>query len=130
MGWLRASSIVSAAILASRLLGFLRDVLLAQSLGAGVAADALLVALKLPNLLRRLFAEGAFSAAFVPLFSQILASDGRPRALAFAGRALTALGLVLTLATGLALVAMPLVILVLCFQRLLGQGISTTGLKG
>ncbi|WP_222183080.1 murein biosynthesis integral membrane protein MurJ [Geminicoccus harenae] len=113
MGWLRASSIVSAATLASRLLGFLRDVLLAQSLGAGVAADALLVALKLPNLLRRLFAEGAFSAAFVPLFSQILTSDGRPRALAFAGRALTALGLVLTVATGLALLAMPLVILVL-----------------
>ncbi|WP_027135268.1 murein biosynthesis integral membrane protein MurJ [Geminicoccus roseus] len=113
MSWLRASSVVASATLASRLLGFLRDVLMAQALGAGVAADAFLVALKIPNLLRRLFAEGAFGAAFVPLFSQVHSMEGEQAARAFASRAFTILGVLLTLLTGLALLAMPLVITVL-----------------
>lgn len=113
MSWLRASSVVAAATLASRILGFVRDVLLAQALGAGVAADAFLVALKIPNLLRRLFAEGAFAAAFVPLFSQVHTMEGERASAAFAGRTLTILGLLLSVLTGVALVAMPLVILVL-----------------
>ena len=56
--------------LISRLTGFLRDVVLANFLGAGAVSDAFFVAFKLPNLFRNLFAEGAFSAAFVPMISQ------------------------------------------------------------
>ena len=61
----------------SRVLGFLRDILIASVLGAGPVADAFFVAFKLPNFLRRLFAEGAFNAAFVPLFAGSLERDGR-----------------------------------------------------
>ncbi len=64
----------------SRLLGFLRDVLIASALGAGPVADAFFVALRLPNLFRRLFGEGAFNAAFVPLFTQKLRNEGEAAA--------------------------------------------------
>ena len=65
--------------MASRILGFARDMLIAAMLGAGPIADAFFVALKLPNLFRRLFGEGAFNAAFVPAFSGMLAAEGRRR---------------------------------------------------
>jgi putative peptidoglycan lipid II flippase len=67
---------VGAWTMASRLLGFARDILIAAMLGAGPIADAFFVALKLPNLFRRLFGEGAFNAAFVPAFAGSLAADG------------------------------------------------------
>ena len=70
--------------MASRILGFARDMLIAAMLGAGPIADAFFVALKLPNLFRRLFGEGAFNAAFVPAFSGMLAAEGRPAARQFA----------------------------------------------
>lgn len=63
--------------LVSRITGFLRDMVLANFLGAGAMADAFVVAFKLPNLFRSLFAEGAFTSAFVPLFSQKLVADGK-----------------------------------------------------
>ena len=66
--------------MASRILGFARDMLIASRLGAGPVADAFFVALKLPNLFRRLFGEGAFNAAFVPAFAGILAAEGRAAA--------------------------------------------------
>src|SRR3712207_3875005 len=62
--------------MASRILGFARDMLIAAKLGAGPMADAFFVALKLPNLFRRLFGEGAFNAAFIPAFSGTLATQG------------------------------------------------------
>jgi len=68
----------------SRILGFVRDMLIAAILGAGPVADAFFVALKLPNLFRRLFGEGAFNAAFVPAFSHILTDDGPEAARRFA----------------------------------------------
>lgn len=70
--------------MASRLLGFARDMLIAAFLGAGPVADAFFVALRLPNLFRRLFGEGAFNAAFVPAFSGLLAAEGRDAAHRFA----------------------------------------------
>ncbi len=79
----------------SRVLGFVRDVLLASVLGAGPVADAFFVAFKLPNFFRRLFAEGAFNAGFVPLFSRQLERDGREAARQFAEQALAVLLLVL-----------------------------------
>ena len=67
MNLLRAAASVSGMTLLSRLTGFVRDTLIAIHFGAGLAADAFFVAFRIPNLLRRLFAEGAFSQAFVPV---------------------------------------------------------------
>lgn len=67
---LSSSTLVSAMTLLSRVLGLVRDILIAQFLGAGSSADAFFVAFKVPNFLRRLFAEGAFSQAFVPVLSE------------------------------------------------------------
>ncbi len=91
MVFLRGVFTVGGLTLCSRILGFLRDILMAAGLGAGLVADAFFVAFKLPNLFRRLFAEGAFSAAFVPIFSRELEQHGRPAAAVFASQAMTAL---------------------------------------
>ena len=84
MALLRSIATVGGYTMISRLLGFARDILIAAILGAGPVADAFFVAFKLPNFFRRLFAEGAFNAAFVPLFSGRLATDGHDAARAFA----------------------------------------------
>ena len=81
---IRSVLTVGGWTMASRILGFARDMLIAAMLGAGPIADAFFVALKLPNLFRRLFGEGAFNAAFVPAFSGMLAAEGRPAARRFA----------------------------------------------
>jgi putative peptidoglycan lipid II flippase len=73
----RAAAVVSAATLASRVLGFLRDLLIARLFGAGVATDAFFVAFRLPNLLRRLVAEGAISSAFIPVFTEYVTTRSR-----------------------------------------------------
>ena len=70
MNLLRALATVSGMTLLSRILGFVRDFVIARAFGAGLATDAFFVAFKLPNLLRRMFAEGAFSQAFVPIFGE------------------------------------------------------------
>lgn len=80
----------------SRILGLVRDQLLAAFMGAGALQDAYQVAFRLPNMFRRLFGEGAFNAAFVPLFSSVLTKEGAPEARNFARRALG--GMVLWLA--------------------------------
>ena len=91
MTLVRSAATVGGFTMISRLLGFLRDVLLAAILGAGPVADAFFVAFKLPNFFRRLFAEGAFNAAFVPLFSGLLSRRGPIVATIFAGEALAVL---------------------------------------
>src|SRR3546814_19968353 len=68
----------------SRILGFVRDILIANAVGASPVADAFFAAFRLPNLFRRLFAEGAFHAAFVPLFARRLAQEGEASARPFA----------------------------------------------
>lgn len=77
--------------LVSRITGFLRDMVLANFLGAGAVSDAFVVAFKLPNLFRSLFAEGAFTSAFVPLFSQKLVTEGKKRSIFFAAQAISVL---------------------------------------
>ncbi|WP_439534704.1 murein biosynthesis integral membrane protein MurJ [Polymorphobacter sp.] len=72
MNLLRATATIGGLTLLSRIAGFVRDVLMARFVGAGMAADAFLIAFRLPNLFRALFAEGAFSAAFVPMFARRL----------------------------------------------------------
>ena len=84
---LRGVLTVGGWTMASRVLGFARDMLIAAMLGAGPVADAFFVALKLPNLFRRLFGEGAFNAAFVPEFSGLLAAEGPQAARQFATEA-------------------------------------------
>jgi putative peptidoglycan lipid II flippase len=76
----RSAGVVGAATMTSRILGLVREQVLAYWFGASDAMDAFLVAFRVPNLLRDLFAEGAMSAALVPTFSQALATDGRERA--------------------------------------------------
>ncbi len=107
MALLRALATVGGFTGISRLLGFLRDILIAAALGTGPAADAFFVAFRLPNLFRRLFAEGAFNAAFVPLFARRLEQEGRTGALRFAEETLAVLLAVLLVLTAAAMAAMP-----------------------
>lgn len=91
----------------SRILGFLRDILIAAAVGTGPVADAFFVAFRLPNLFRRLFAEGAFNAAFVPLFARRLEEGGVAAARAFAEHSLAVLLSVVLVLTALAMAFMP-----------------------
>ncbi|MEL7279616.1 MAG: murein biosynthesis integral membrane protein MurJ [Pseudomonadota bacterium] len=96
---------VGAWTLLSRILGFARDVLIAGLIGPGMVMDAFVAAFRLPNMFRRFFAEGAFNAAFVPMFSKRIEAEDSPEA--FASLALSGLSLLLLLLTGLAMVFMP-----------------------
>ena len=95
MNLLKAITTVGGYTLLSRVFGFIRDILIANFLGAGAAADAFFVAFRFPNLFRRLFAEGAFAAAFVPIFSKSLENESRKEALEFANQAFTVLAILL-----------------------------------
>ena len=99
--------------LVSRVTGFLRDMVLANFLGAGAMADAFVVAFKLPNVFRSLFAEGAFTSAFVPLFSQKLVAEGKKRSIFFAAQAMAVLTLIVGLFVILFELLMPYVVTVL-----------------
>ncbi len=109
MRLLRAIFTVSGLTMVSRVLGFTRDILIANLLGAGMVADAFFVAFKLPNFFRRLFAEGAFNAAFVPLFTESLTRQGQASAREFAEEALAVLLAVLLLTVTAFQIAMPLI---------------------
>ena len=89
----RAALTVGGLTALSRIAGFVRDVLIAAALGAGPVADAFFVSLKLANFLRRLFAEGAFGAAFVPLYTRLRQDADATAASRFAGQSLAVLGL-------------------------------------
>ena len=91
--------------LMSRIMGFARDILISSYLGPGAVMDAFVVAFRLPNMFRRFFAEGAFNAAFVPMFSKKLEANDAPEA--FASAALSWLSMAVLALTGLALVFMP-----------------------
>ncbi len=103
----RAFATVGGYTMLSRMLGFVRDILIAGILGAGAGADAFFVAFKLPNFFRRLFAEGAFNAGFVPLFSDLLSKKGAEEARAFAEQSLSVLLLTLLIFVTLAQISMP-----------------------
>jgi putative peptidoglycan lipid II flippase len=101
---------VFSGTLASRLLGFARDSLLAALLGAGLVADAFLIAFQLINVVRRLLAEGGLNAALVPAWLRVHESDGATAAAAFAGRVLGTVSAALLAASILIAFIMPLVI--------------------
>ena len=104
---IRHTSTIAGFTVISRIFGFVRDMLLARVLGAGLAADAYQLAFTLPNTFRRLFAEGAFSVAFVPMYSRKLADeDGEAQAAKFANDVLSVFIWVLLGFSALAMIAM------------------------
>jgi len=110
---IRGAFTVGLWTMASRILGFVRDILIAAVLGTGPVADAFFVALRLPNLFRRLFGEGAFNAAFVPAISTILHQDGLEAATSFAEEATAVMAFWLGGITLLGEIFMPWVLYVL-----------------
>jgi putative peptidoglycan lipid II flippase len=107
MNLLKAAASVSGMTFLSRITGFVRDTLLAILFGAGLAMDAFVVAFRIPNLLRRLFAEGAFSQAFVPILGEYRSRHGDDATRAFAARVLGLLATALFIATLIGIVAAP-----------------------
>ena len=99
--------------LLSRITGFFRDMILANFLGAGLVSDAFFVAFKLPNLFRSLFAEGAFTTAFVPMLSQKLVCEDKKQAVLFAAKAISVLAFFVGLFVVLVEWLMPWVVAVL-----------------
>jgi len=112
MALVRSVATVGGYTMLSRLTGFARDMLMASVLGAGPVSDAFFVAFKLPNFFRRLFAEGAFNAAFVPLFAARLHNDGKAEAKRFAEDVASVLVVVLFLFVAALQIAMPWVMLI------------------
>lgn len=107
MSLIRSAATVGGTTLISRLLGFLRDVMVAAALGTGPVADAFFVAFRFPNMFRSIFAEGAFNSAFVPLFAKRLEGEGEAAARRFAEDALAVLLVALLVLTVAAELAMP-----------------------
>nr|WP_314586077.1 murein biosynthesis integral membrane protein MurJ [uncultured Pseudomonas sp.] len=110
MNLLKSLAAVSSMTMLSRVLGFVRDTIVARTFGAGMATDAFFVAFKLPNLLRRIFAEGAFSQAFVPILAEYKAQQGEEATRTFLAYVSGLLTLVLAVVTLLGMLAAPLVI--------------------
>src|ERR671934_730108 len=110
MNLLRALIAVSSLTTVSRVLGFIRDFFIARAFGAGLATDAFFVAFRIPNLLRRLFAEGAFSQAFVPVLAEHKNRLGRAETKTLIDGAASALLLALALAALAGIVAAPLIV--------------------
>ncbi|OSQ50147.1 murein biosynthesis integral membrane protein MurJ [Thalassospira alkalitolerans] len=107
MSLVRSIATVSGFTLLSRLLGFTRDIMIAGMLGAGGMADAFFVAFKFPNLFRRLFGEGAFNAAFVPLLAGDIEKRGMDAAREFAARAMSMLVLITAFLVAIIEIIMP-----------------------
>ena len=112
MNLLRATGTIGGLTLISRVLGMVRDMLMARYVGAGLASDAFLIAWRLPNLFRALFAEGAFAAVFVPMFNRAMtqaeaeqAQTGRAAAIDFASQILSVLFPFLTTFTAIMIAA-------------------------
>ena len=109
-GLLGAVATVGGITVISRVLGLLRDIIIARLLGAGVGADAFFVAFRIPNFLRRLFAEGAFSQAFVPVLSEYKTQRARDETRELIAHTAGALTLVLVLITSIGILFAPWVI--------------------
>lgn len=110
MNLLKALATVSSMTLLSRILGFVRDTVIARAFGAGLATDAFFVAFKIPNLLRRLFAEGAFSQAFVPILAEYRSQREHNETREFINRVSTLLAVILFVVTLIGVLAAPFII--------------------
>jgi putative peptidoglycan lipid II flippase len=114
----KAAGVVGAATLASRILGFIRDAVIAWFLGAGFSSDAFIAAFRIPNLLRRLFAEGSLSSAFIPVFTEYIVKQGQAEAFHLARSAFRLLGVVLIVAAVCGVMLSPWIV------RLIAPGFS------
>ncbi|WP_340148780.1 murein biosynthesis integral membrane protein MurJ [uncultured Sneathiella sp.] len=123
MNLIKSVATVGGFTMISRVLGFLRDILMASVLGAGPVADVFLVAFRIPNMFRRLVAEGAFSAAFIPLFARKLESEGKEMALEFAGHSLSVLTGFLIIFSALFMIFMPVM------MQFLAPGFEVGGMR-
>ncbi len=112
MNLLKALATVSSMTLVSRVLGLVRDVIIARVFGAGMGTDAFFVAFRLPNLLRRLFAEGAFSQAFVPVLAEYRNARGEQETHTLVNHVATLLALALVVVSAIGVLAAPLIIYV------------------
>lgn len=112
MNLLRALATVSSMTLLSRILGYARDAIIARAFGAGAATDAFFVAFRLPNLLRRMFAEGAFSQAFVPILSEFKNRQSPEETRQLVDCVASVLGLALVVVTALGVALAPLIVYV------------------
>jgi putative peptidoglycan lipid II flippase len=112
MNLLKSLATISSLTLVSRILAFVRDVLIARIFGAGMATDAFFVAFKLPNLLRRLFAEGAFSQAFVPIFGEYKNRRGHEETQLLVDHVTTMLALILFVVTLVGVIAAPVFVFI------------------
>ena len=112
MNLLKSLAAVSSMTLLSRILGFVRDTVVARAFGAGLATDAFFVAFKIPNLLRRLFAEGAFSQAFVPILAEYKNRRGEADTRLLVDHVSGPLALALAVVTLLGIAAAPLIVYV------------------
>jgi putative peptidoglycan lipid II flippase len=112
MNLLKALATVSSMTLLSRILGFARDAIVARAFGAGAMTDAFFVAFKLPNLLRRLFAEGAFSQAFVPILAEYKNRRGEVETQLLISRVASLLFVAVACVSLLGIIAAPLIVLV------------------
>ena len=110
MNFLKSLAAVSSMTMFSRVLGFARDAIVARIFGAGMATDAFFVAFKLPNLLRRIFAEGAFSQAFVPILAEYKSKQGEDATRVFVSYVSGLLTLALAIVTVIGMLAAPWVI--------------------
>lgn len=110
MNLLKALATVGSMTFLSRVLGFIRDALIARIFGAGIATDAFFVAFKIPNLLRRLFAEGAFSQAFVPILAEYKNQQGHEATHTLVNHVTTLLGLILIVVAIVGMLAAPAIV--------------------
>ncbi|MEX0582207.1 MAG: murein biosynthesis integral membrane protein MurJ [Sneathiella sp.] len=123
MSLIKSVATVGGFTMISRVLGFLRDILMASVLGAGPVADVFLVAFRIPNMFRRLVAEGAFSAAFIPLFARKLEAEGKEMALKFASHSLSVLTGFLLIFSALFMIFMPVM------MQFLAPGFESEGMR-
>jgi putative peptidoglycan lipid II flippase len=107
---IRATGIISLATFASRILGLIRESVIAYLFGAGLSADAFFVAFRIPNMLRRLLAEGSLSASFIPVFTEYRQQRGKRQAWELASTAISIASVILVLVAIAGIVAAPLIV--------------------
>jgi len=127
---LKSTAIVSAMTMLSRVLGFIRDMVFAQIFGAKAVTDAFFVAFKIPNFMRRLFAEGAFAQSFVPVLSENKVEQGQTGARDLVDHVAGMLGLWLFVITVIGVVAAPILIMVFAPGFIMTQGQAQADLAG
>jgi putative peptidoglycan lipid II flippase len=106
----RSASIITPLTLASRVTGYIRDKIIAVTLGAGMRSDAFFVAFRIPNMLREIVGEGAMSSAFIPVYSEVAHEKSEEEARAFVGRALATFALILSVLTAAGIVFSPFLV--------------------